>query len=105
MSGYQLLTGHERLASGVFGYTTETDGGLYVGWIAAEHEGSGDVGRYLDSLPHDRRVVFPTVLSSRLVGMLLRRGFTVGEEYAEELGEWVDLMERPVTVREEAPPR
>jgi hypothetical protein len=91
---HELLTGQERLAPGVFGYATETDRGLYVGWIAAEREGSGDVGRYLDQLPRDRRVVFPTILSLRLAGMLLRRGFTVGKEYAEEFGEWVDLMER-----------
>lgn len=38
-------------------------------------EGSGHVGRYLDTLPRDRLVVVPFVVSARLAGMLRRRGF------------------------------
>lgn len=91
----EVLTGRERLAPGVFGYNADMgEKGLYVPWIQAEHEGSGDVGRYLDRLPRDRRVVFPTILSARLAGMLARRGFVPGQEWADEVGEWVDLMER-----------
>ena len=90
-----LLTGKERLADGVFGYTMdEGEKGLYVPWIAAENEGDGRVGKYLDSLPRDRRIVFPTILSQRLAGMLLRRGFTPSKEWAEEWAEWVEIMER-----------
>lgn len=89
-----ILTGRERLADGVFGYCLETDRGLYVPWIMAEREGSGDVGRYLDSLPTDRRVVFPTILSARLAAMLGRRGFVATVEWAEEYEEWVEIMER-----------
>ena len=90
----ELLTGRERLASGVLGYSMKTPRGLYIPWIQAETEGDGRVGRYLDGLPLDRRVVFPTIISARLVGMLARRGFTPGWEWAEEAGEMVDFMER-----------
>lgn len=66
----------EPLAEGVYGYTNEPeDGSLWIPLIQAAQAGSGDVGRYLDSLPRDRKVVVPTVLSSRLAGMLERRGF------------------------------
>jgi hypothetical protein len=33
------------------------------------------VGRWLDTLPMDRKVVVPAVVSGRLAGMLARRGF------------------------------
>lgn len=88
------LTGEERLDDGVLGYTVETPEGIYIPWIQAEREGDGRVGRYLDALPCDRRVVFPTIISARLAGMLARRGFIPGSEWSEELAEWVDLMER-----------
>lgn len=51
-------------------------GALWVPLVIAEKPGNGDVGRYLDSLPGDRRVVFPNVISDVLIGMLKRRGFT-----------------------------
>jgi len=89
------LTGRETLAPGVLGYATETPDGLYVGFIAAEVEGSGAVGRYLDSLPRDRRVVFPDVLSPRLAGMLGRRGFVPTVEWAAQSGELIDIWQRP----------
>ena len=89
-----VLTGQERRADGVLGYSIETERGLYIPWVQAEVEGDGRVGRYLDSLPRDRRVVFPTIISGRLAGMLARRGFTPGYEWAEEVGETVDFMER-----------
>lgn len=89
-----LLTGDERLAEGVLGYSIETSEGLYIPWIQAEVEGDGRVGRYLDALPTDRRIVFPTIISARLVGMLHRRGFVPSVEWSAEAGEWVDIMER-----------
>lgn len=65
-----------ELAPNVLGYTIDgDDDSLWIPVIQAADEGAGDVGRYLDTLPHDRRVVVPTVLSSRLAGMLHRRGF------------------------------
>jgi len=72
----RLVPGHEpRLAPGVRGYTVWSGGALYIPIIVADSEGTGDVGRYLDSLPRDRTVKFPTVLNPRLCGMLRRRGF------------------------------
>lgn len=88
------LMGDEALGDGVRGYSVDTPDGLYIPYIAAEIEGDGRVGKYLDALPRDRRVVFPTILSTRLAGMLARRGFVVSAEWAEEVGEWVDIMER-----------
>lgn len=86
--------GLTRLAPGVLGYTVEQGGALYVPFIMAETEGSGDVGRYLDSLPTDRSVRFPNVTSDRLRGMLYRRGYAPVWEYAEEFGEYVEVVER-----------
>ena len=48
------------------------------------------MGLYLDSLPKDRRVVFPCVVSDRLAGMLTRRGFSPGDDDAGE----IDVYER-----------
>ncbi len=85
----------ERLAPGVLGYTVDMpDGTLNIPYIQAERPGSGDVARYLDSLPRDRRVCVPCVLSERLWMMLERRGFQPALEWAEEAGEWVDVMAR-----------
>jgi hypothetical protein len=84
-----------RLAPGVTGYTVDMpDGTLNVPYVQAERPGSGDVGRYLDSLARDRRVCVPCVISARLQGMLERRGFLPEQEWAEEVGEWVDCMVR-----------
>lgn len=74
--GSVMAIGEEpQLAPGVRGILLDLPRGVIIPAIFAEKEGSGDVGRYLDSLPKDRCVVFPTVLSRRLRGMLLRRGF------------------------------
>ena len=71
-----------KLAPGIFGYAIlGLDGSLYVPFIMSEQEGSGVVGKWLDALPTDRRVVFPIVLSGRLAGMLERRGFHVEIDY------------------------
>jgi hypothetical protein len=70
--------GHEivYLAPGVFGFTRDDpDGSLVIPMVIAEHEGTGDVGRYLDSLPTNRRIVVEECISMRLAGMLERRGF------------------------------
>ena len=65
----------DLLGPGVRGYAQEHRGELWVSVVWAEREGSGDVGRWLDTLPKDRTVVFSRVLSARLAGMLDRRGF------------------------------
>ena len=84
----------DRLAPGVFGYSVESDGALYVPFIMAEKEGSGAVGKFLDELPTDRTVKVPNVESARLKGMLERRGFAPEMEWAEEFGEHVEVYVR-----------
>lgn len=88
------LMGEDQLAPGVHGWLFDTPDGIYIPIINADHPGSGDVGRFLDSLPKDRAVKFPTVLSAVLRGMLLRRGFVDDVEYSEEHGGEVDVMVR-----------
>lgn len=44
--------------------------------LADEPRIPGAVGAWLDSLPTDRQVLVPAVVSDRLAGMLERRGFT-----------------------------
>ena len=61
------------LAPGVIGYAIEYEGEIWIPVIAAVREGSGDVGRFIDSL--SPRCVIPHVFSSRLMGMLARRGW------------------------------
>ena len=78
-----IAMGETELAPGVWGYTVENEQGLWVPIINAENPGSGDVSRYLDGLPKDRPVHFPCVISERLAGMLLRRGF-VGEPLEDD---------------------
>ena len=90
----ELLTGHELLAPGVLGYSVDTPEGLYIPFIMAARPGAGDVGRFLDSLPLDRRVVVPCVISPLLASMLERRGFVVSVEWVEDLQEWCDIHER-----------
>lgn len=63
------------LAPGVRGVLFDEDDGIWIAMIRAEKPGSGDVSRYLDALPEDRRVVFSNVLSERLSQMLVRRGY------------------------------
>lgn len=83
-----IIPGQEPLlAPGVRGYTVECDGELWIPVVFAEREGAGDVGRYLDTLPKDKTVIFPTVLSARLEGMLKRRGFALERVYCKELGQ------------------
>ena len=89
-----LEIGNEPLiAPGVRGDVHDTPAGLYIPIIFAEREGGGDVGRYLDALPRDRRVVFPCVISVRLAGMLVRRGFAPAFDHSEDFGE-IDVYER-----------
>jgi hypothetical protein len=86
---------HERMhAMGLHGYVCEHKGAIYIPAIGALHEGRGDCGRFLDSLPTDRTIVVPNVLSERLVGMLVRRGYVPFSEWAPEFGEWVECWRR-----------
>ena len=62
-----------QLAPGVRGFTYIRHKEIMIPLILAEHEGSGDVGRFLDRL--SRRCVIVFVTSKRLRGMLVRRGW------------------------------
>lgn len=72
----------------------DTPDGIYIPIINADKPGNGDVGRFLESLPSDRDVKIPTVLSPILRGMLLRRGFVDTTEFSEEWGDDVEIMLR-----------
>lgn len=85
----------DLLGPGVQGYTVEAYGATYVPLVLAERPGSGDVGRWLDSLSPARSWRFPNVLNARLAGMLKRRGFLRRREWAADYGEWVEVWERP----------
>lgn len=74
--GEPLKPGQEPLLfKGVRGCAFDLPAGIYIPMVRAERPGSGDVSRFLDALPRDQRVVFPTVISPKLAEMLLRRGF------------------------------
>ena len=84
-----------EIAPGVDGYTVDLgDKGLYVPLLMAKRPGNGDVGRYLDSLPLDRRVVVPGVISGILEGMLERRGFSL--IFGSSLREYIARRKRSI---------
>lgn len=83
-----------ELAPGVIGYAIEHEGRVYIPLITAQREGSGDVGRFLDSL--SPRCCVPNVTSERLRGMLERRRW--GLEFDETGGDPVDVWVRPIEV-------
>lgn len=43
--------------------------------VVSSDPGKGNVGRWLDTLPRDKPVIFLTVVSARMRGMLVRRGY------------------------------
>lgn len=86
--GETIRPGKEPVLSvGVRGCALDLPEGIYIPLIRAEVPGDGRVGQFLDSLPRDRRVVFPTVISGKLAGMLTRRGFVDAYESGEEVME------------------
>lgn len=82
------------LGPGVRGTAFDTPKGIYIPLISADREGSGNVSAFLDSLPADRRVVFPCVINSKLAGMLQRRGFSLSVEYDSMSGGFVEVYQR-----------
>lgn len=75
-AGDILTPGAEpTIAVGVRGMAFDMTSGIYISLVIAEKPGNGDVSRFLDHLPKDRRVVFPSVLNPKLRAMLARRGF------------------------------
>jgi hypothetical protein len=69
------------LAKGVLGCAYANSDEIWIPLIVAEKKGSGDVGRFLDSL--SARCVVVDVVSPRLKEMLVRRGWkqSVGTEH------------------------
>ena len=85
VEGSSLIPGQEgELFPGVKGYAIEKEGLIYIPLIIADREGSGQVGKFLDSLSPRCRVV--SLTSPRLMGMLVRRGwiptFTKTDEWS-----------------------
>jgi hypothetical protein len=73
--GSTLDLGQEEfLAPGVLGYAIDKGTYISIPLIYAKKQGSGDVGRFLDTLSPRCRI--PNVTSPRLMGMLIRRGFS-----------------------------
>lgn len=71
-----MLSRSEVVADGVLAHVV--DRGKWIEVRAVMAGGPripGAVGRWLDTLPRDRKVVVPAVVSRRLAGMLSRRGF------------------------------
>jgi len=62
-----------ELADGVWGYTRERGGELWIPLFQVTN--TDKAGTYLDSLPKDRRVVFPNVMELEVESLLEARGF------------------------------
>ncbi len=92
-----------QLASGVKGYAIEKEDALYIPVIMADSPGSGDVGRFLDSLPRHKAIKFPTVISLTLAGMLKRRGYFLVSEEDPEFGP-VAVFTLPALATSPTPP-
>ena len=90
-AGDSVAPGQEpEIAPGVLGVAFDMLNGIYIPLVRAAHEGNGDVARFLDDLPLDRRIVFPNVMSPKLQGMLVRRGFRAAWDAEGEC----EVMER-----------
>lgn len=83
-----------RLAEGVRGFAFDTVNGIYITAIHADKIGSRHVSKFLDSLPRDKRIVFPVVVSPRLRAMLIRRGYVERWEIGEPYQDDIPVMER-----------
>src|SRR5438093_445314 len=67
----------EELYPGLWGYTMEDDGALYIPWIVADKPGNGALRAYLDNLEakETRSIKFPNVINQALAEYLARRGY------------------------------
>jgi len=70
-----------ELAPGVQGYVIVADGVYYIPVVAAVTPGNGDVSRWLNTLPRNLAISFPTVVNERFAKMLRKRGFSYDEKY------------------------
>lgn len=82
-----------EIAPGVMGVTGEEGDSLTVFWIRATREGSGAVGRYVDSLA-DRRHVRFIECNDRLAGLLARRGYVERQVSRPSGNGWARAMVR-----------
>ena len=73
----------------VRGIVLDEPDGLYVIAVWSDDPGKGRVAAWLDTLPNNRKVVVPLVLSERLATALSNRGFEVERIWAEDEKEWV----------------
>ena len=92
----------DQLAEGVVGYSIEDGGATCFPVVDSTERGKGHVSRFLDGLPKDRTIKFPTVISPILRGMLTRRGFKIVKEWAEEFGEHAEVFVRDSQPKKEA---
>lgn len=77
---------------GISGYTVRDGESIYVPVLISDEPGKGNVGRYINELiQREKCVKFPNVINPKLVDMLVRRGFKLEWEYAEEFGEHVEV--------------
>lgn len=76
------------IADGVEGLVRDLGSEIEIGGIRAVNPGSGAVSRYLDALPHDRKITVPYVTSDQLAGMLRRRGFVEKQRFDPRVGGW-----------------
>lgn len=85
----------DRIGRESGGYAIEDkDGSIYIPVLWMRKPGTGEGSAFLDSLPRDRTIKVPGVMSARLRGMLERRGFRPESEWAPEFGEYVEVYVR-----------
>lgn len=66
---------------------------VYLPAIASLEPGKGHVGRYLSVLQDTYdEVIVPGVVSPKLAGMLMRRGYKIESHWAREIEEHVDCF-------------
>jgi hypothetical protein len=73
---FNVHEGPHLIVEGVHGYAIQDGpGALWLPVIMGIPAGAGHVGRFLETLPRDRAIIVPTVVSKQLKDMLHRRGF------------------------------
>lgn len=68
-----------EISNGVFGDIVERGDYIFINIVWSAVEGQGNVGRWLNSLPTNKKIVVPAVVSAKFAGMLRRRGFIYSE--------------------------
>lgn len=85
----------DRIGEASGGYAIEDgDGAIYIPIVMMDERGKGNCSRFLDSLPTNRTIKFPNVISAQLRGALERRGYREIHEWAVEFEDWVPVWVR-----------